>query len=1497
MTLRIGRPSEAGTAIINVGDRCITVQQYKPVDLVVAAGFVGRVVLEGFYRFGVKTKQVDSESTIDAVSIKLVTEAQYKPEHVTLYNLNVPANATSLQASYISDAKRDDVDIAVDSSIYRDLAAHIASPTAHTKSQVGLGNVNNWGATASVSDNSDAKYATAGAVKKAYDLAAAAFPKTGGSVNGFVDATGHVRGRELITTTPAGADFYTVIKSESGYSMLFKSNGAAVGKASEFIGIGTSDIWYRRDNGTGDRKYTDHKIYHQGFKPTATDVGLNLVNNWPATSAVNDASDAKYATAGAVKRAYDLAATKLDSGANAVSATKLATPRQINGTNFDGTANITTALWGTSRTLTIGNSAKSVNGSVNVSWSLAEIGAVPAADVTSTGEKGKIPRISGSGVLEIGRYIDFHSVNTATDYDMRIDCQEAGILNVVGGVLRVGGYDVYHKNNRPTATDVGALSSNGGTVNGPIVIKSSAPILALTETDSADKTYRLVVDGGHVRLNVNDTSLSDPSVVWRWNDDVKEFYTPGKVIAKLGLFDGTNRAYSAINKPTPADLGALDVTGGAISGNLALGGILSHSAIAAANKQLLNAGGDQVYLGSRDGIARVHIQTIGGEAFVSAGLSNHRIYHQGFKPTATDVQALSLSGGTVEGNVRINGMMFPYLPLPVASKDIPTQGIYICDTGGESKDGYESLSSVIGVAPASSVARHFQMMVHSSGASFKIRAAHTSAESGTGWNPWYRVYTEAFKPTAADVGALSLAGGTVTGLITANRFVSSNSFGLKTGTTADGSCVVVKAESGYALFAKENNSATKADEFIGISPSSVLQFRQDNGSGERKYVDHRIYHSGYKPTATDVGALALTGGTVEGDVTIKSNSPILRLEEADHATTPYMFVVNGGNIRLNVRTGSLLDGDVVWKWTETNRELYTPGKMMAAGGLYDGANRAFSDSNQPAYSQVRNALGKASCSNGLLGDIRHNGIIHVGSGVTDKPSGAAGQGDSVFSTEWNVDAGNQLYLAYSQPIVAIRRKRSGAWGDWSKLYHEEFKPTATDVGLGNVQNWAATSSVNDASDAKYATAGAVKKAYDLAAAALPKAGGVVGELTSNAANTYRQYHSSTAYGVFSRIDAGSYYLMVTERDDPLGGFSALRPFQFKLDTGDVYFGHNVKAAGTVTTARVLMSVSQGSEVNSATRRDYVDGELAKKANNSITINGHPLTSSFDVSKTDVGLSNVQNWPATGAVDDSSNAKYATTGAVKKAYDLAAAAVPKAGGVVTGVIRCTGATGGISIHPTSDNSTGIFNGTGDGASQAKTNIQIKSWYGIGICPTAGSSLEPGLNSIWFDARTGAISTIGELYAQSDKKVYHQGFKPTAADVGLGSVNNWGATASVSDNSDAKYATAGAVKKAYDLAAGKAPASHSHSASEGMRDVITSAAYAHSHVGCTAMLVNMRYNDREIQPGQHMTGSDLAYSNADATIAGGTPPGTWKSLGYAAKASAAAISRVGLFIRIA
>ena len=97
------------------------------------------------------------------------------------------------------------------------------------------------------------------------------------------------------------------------------------------------------------------RLYNTAYKPTASEIG-----------------------AAASSHTHNYAGSSSAGGA-ANSATVLATARTINGTSFNGSANITTANWGTARTLTIGNTGKSVNGSGNVSWTLSEIGAAAAS--------------------------------------------------------------------------------------------------------------------------------------------------------------------------------------------------------------------------------------------------------------------------------------------------------------------------------------------------------------------------------------------------------------------------------------------------------------------------------------------------------------------------------------------------------------------------------------------------------------------------------------------------------------------------------------------------------------------------------------------------------------------------------------------------------------------------------------------------------------------------------------------------------------------------------------------------------------------------------------------------------------------------------------------------------------------------------------------------------------------------------------------------------------
>ncbi|MDT9313583.1 hypothetical protein, partial [Limnospira sp. Paracas R14] len=124
---------------------------------------------------------------------------------------------------------------------------------------------------------------------------------------------------------------------------------------------------------------------------------------------------------------------------NAGTATALQTARTINGTSFNGTANITTVNWGTARTLTIGSTGKSVNGSGNVSWSLAEIGALPNLSITVTGD--------WNDVLTTGFYQGSSLLNQSPGSSWRFCTVQRHKNSAISQtMIPFGGEDIYQRN-------------------------------------------------------------------------------------------------------------------------------------------------------------------------------------------------------------------------------------------------------------------------------------------------------------------------------------------------------------------------------------------------------------------------------------------------------------------------------------------------------------------------------------------------------------------------------------------------------------------------------------------------------------------------------------------------------------------------------------------------------------------------------------------------------------------------------------------------------------------------------------------------------------------------------------------------------------------------------------------------------------------------------------------------------------------------------------------
>ncbi|WOB99633.1 MULTISPECIES: phage tail protein [unclassified Providencia] len=95
---------------------------------------------------------------------------------------------------------------------------------------------------------------------------------------------------------------------------------------------------------------------------------------------------------------------------------------------------------------------------------------------------------------------------------------------------------------------------------------------------------------------------------------------------------------------TDALLKRLELAGGELTGTLKVQRVDTNK-LTGQNKQLLNASGATVYLGNTDNVDALRLETSNGMAFVVRGANALRIYHQGFKPSADDVNAISTNLG------------------------------------------------------------------------------------------------------------------------------------------------------------------------------------------------------------------------------------------------------------------------------------------------------------------------------------------------------------------------------------------------------------------------------------------------------------------------------------------------------------------------------------------------------------------------------------------------------------------------------------------------------------------------------------------------------------------------------------------------------------------------------------------------------------------------------------------------------------------------------------
>ena len=166
--------------------------------------------------------------------------------------------------------------------------------------------------------------------------------------------------------------FATSLQRGGEYTCIFRAkidSGVTIGFATNNLGTGSANGWLTAHVGTGKWEWYAYKVLSGTancantfffYADKATTWYLSYANVIRNNQASYDGLRSRYADTSAATN-------------------KLTTARNINGTSFNGTADITTSIWGTARNITIGSTTKTVNGSTNVSWSLSEIGAAPSS--------------------------------------------------------------------------------------------------------------------------------------------------------------------------------------------------------------------------------------------------------------------------------------------------------------------------------------------------------------------------------------------------------------------------------------------------------------------------------------------------------------------------------------------------------------------------------------------------------------------------------------------------------------------------------------------------------------------------------------------------------------------------------------------------------------------------------------------------------------------------------------------------------------------------------------------------------------------------------------------------------------------------------------------------------------------------------------------------------------------------------------------------------------
>ena len=329
----------------------------------------------------------------------------------------------------------------------------------------------------------------------------------------FKLTTANVQLGDTVKVTKTEKMYYVIdeskLSSEAGYSVYTAGTATSV----PWSGVtGKPSSYPPASHNHDERYYTEtemnSKLAEKAEKVhthVKSEVGLGNVDN---TADAN--KSVKYAASAGT------ASSCTGNAATATKATKLATARSINGTNFDGSGNITTASWGTARNVTIGNTKKSVNGGSDVSWSLGEIGAAAASHSHSY-----LPLSGGTMTGNIAYKGSKATYGMIKFIDNVVDQNGNGIAIGGGGLTIVGGGE--------SSDIVKTIASSGGDER--LILSNDGPIDIYTNCqDGLSKATHVTIDNSGL---YSGTAAKANSVPWSGVTGKPSTYTPSSHTHKM----------------------------------------------------------------------------------------------------------------------------------------------------------------------------------------------------------------------------------------------------------------------------------------------------------------------------------------------------------------------------------------------------------------------------------------------------------------------------------------------------------------------------------------------------------------------------------------------------------------------------------------------------------------------------------------------------------------------------------------------------------------------------------------------------------------------------------------------------------------------------------------------------------------------------------------------------------------------------------------------------